>query len=120
MKMIYFCNCVNWPREDVRAEGGLRDMISSGRNITRKTFLRHVDRASRLEVETALGYPMGKLTAAKDFAIQYKRGKLHGRRVYFLDHSAIEYVFTPDGGLWPAHSAASRQMFSDAARKAFQ
>ena len=97
MKMIFYTNCVNWSREDVHAEGGLCDMISSGQDITRRTFLRHVDRASRGEVEQALGYaphdPGAVLTMKRDFHVSYHKGKLHGETVYFFKHSAIEYVF---------------------------
>ena len=31
---------------------------------------------------------------AADWAVSYHRSKLHGRRVYYFRHSAIEFVFT--------------------------
>ncbi len=89
---------MNWPRDDVDAEGGLCDMIDAQKNVTRATFLRHVDRDDRIELERAFGYAPhnqdARLTMAKDWAVRYARSKLHGKPVYFIIHSAIEYVFT--------------------------
>ena len=68
-------------------------MIATGRDITRRTFCRNVDKASREDVERNLGYPAGKLTITRDYAVSYESGKLHGKRVYWINHSAIEYVF---------------------------
>lgn len=100
MGMSFYCNCVGWPREDVHARGGLCDMIHGARDITRDTFLRHVDRDSRIEVERQLGYaphdPESGLTMRRDWHVSYHRSKLHGQTVYFFKHSAIEYVFVPD------------------------
>jgi len=38
----FYSDCVGWPRADVR--DGLIVMVDGGRQITRGTFLRHVDR----------------------------------------------------------------------------
>lgn len=99
MKFRYYCNCVGWPREDVHSDGGLCDMIDSAIQITRHTFLRHVLRDDREELERALGYAPhccdSALTMKRDFHVSYHRGVLHGRRCYFFKHSAIEYVFIP-------------------------
>jgi hypothetical protein len=87
---------VGWDREDVNVPGGLRDMIDSGRSVTRATFRRNVGADVLKNFESMMGYPFGKLTMAKDYAVSYSRGKLHGRRVYWVNHSAIEYVFVPE------------------------
>lgn len=94
-RLPFFNNCVNWSPSDVTTEGGLSDMISEARDITRRTFLKHVDREERIRIELDLGYALrGKdLTMARDWHVSYSRSKLHGRRVYFFTHSAIEYVF---------------------------
>jgi len=34
-----------------------------------------------------------KPTISKDWDVSYCRSKLHGKTVYFMVHSAIEYVF---------------------------
>lgn len=94
MSFRYFNNCVNWNRDDVHKEGGLCDMVDSGRDITRRTFIKNVGLPEVREFEKSMGYPFGGLTMAADYAVAYYRGKLHGERVYWVKHSAIEYVFT--------------------------
>jgi hypothetical protein len=49
--------------------------------------------ATLREFEAMMGYPIGRLTMARDYAVSYSRGKLHGQRVYWVNHSGIEYVF---------------------------
>lgn len=99
----FFSNCVGWPEDDVHDEGGLCDMIEVAHDITRATFLKHVDRASRIDIERGLGYaphdPDAVLTMKRDWHVSYHRSMLHGQRVYFFKHSAIEYVFTENGRL---------------------
>ena len=86
----YYGNCVSFPLP-VRY---LSAMIDSGVSITRRTFLKYVDRDSLKEIEKSLGYPMGNLTMAGDWAVSYHKGKLRGKKVIWFCHSAIEYVFT--------------------------
>lgn len=97
-RLKFFSNCVIWPRDDVQEPGGLSDMISEARLITRRTFLRHVDREDQADLERQLGYaphdPTSGLRMSNDWHVSYHRSKLHGARVYFFTHSAIEYVFT--------------------------
>lgn len=98
----YYCSCVNWPRADVHAPGGLCEMIRECRDITRGTFCRNVDRESRERIEADLGYAPhcrdAVLTMARDYHVSYHRSTLHGRTVYLFKHSAIEYVFADRGG----------------------
>lgn len=97
---FYRC-CVDWPENDVDEDGGLCDMIQSGTDITRSTFLKHVNRDDLRDREDDLGYEQhaaNGLTMAGDWHVSYHRGVLHGKRVYFFKHSAIEYVFTQGGG----------------------
>lgn len=99
-KYLYYRCCVDWPKHDVRSEGGLCTMIDNAIDISRKTFLQHVDRDALSEVEARLGYekhPSQGLTMAGDYHVSYHRSKLHGSRVYYFNWSGIEYVFTkPD------------------------
>ena len=95
--MEFFNSCVGWNPDDVDAEGGLCDMIDSGRRITRDTFRRNVGAEALREFEANMGYPMGRLTMAGDYAVSYSKGKLHGEVVYWVNHSAIEYVFRKAG-----------------------
>lgn len=102
-RLQFFSDCVGWPRDDVHTEGGLCAMIDAATDITRATFLRHVDRDGMAEIERALGYaPHDRgscLRMSADWAVSYHRSKLHDRRVYYFRQSAIEYVFTTDGGV---------------------
>lgn len=94
--LTYFSNCVAWPTDDVHADGGLCDMIDVAQEVTRRTFLKHIDRFELQNIEQKLGYmkhPKQGLTMAGDFHVAYYRSVLHGETVYFLKHSAIEYVF---------------------------
>lgn len=97
MKARYFNNCVNWDRDDVHNAGGLCDMISQAVTINRSTFLKHVDRDDEADLERQFGYaphdPEAILRMSKDYHVTYHRSKLHGERVYYIKHSAIEYVF---------------------------
>jgi hypothetical protein len=93
----FYHSCVGWPESDVHAEGGLIDMIDQNQAVTRRTFLKNVDRKDEAELERAFGYaphdPTASLRMSKDWAVSYHRSKLHGKTVYYIRHSAIEYVF---------------------------
>lgn len=96
MTYRYFNCCVSWAPSDVNNDGGLSDMIDNATDITRKTFLRHVDQDQMREIESDLGYERHRsrgLTMADDWHVSYHRSKLHENCVYFFRHSAIEYVF---------------------------
>lgn len=90
-------SCVDWPRNDVHEPGGLIDMVQASVQVTRRTLLRHVDREDMADLERSLGYaphdPDSPLYMSKDWHVSYHRSELHGKRVYFFKHSAIEYVF---------------------------
>lgn len=93
----FYCDCVSWPGNDVRTEGGLSDLINDRVEITRKTFLQYANRDDLQQLEEGLSYsrhPKQGLTMAGDQYVEYFRSKLHGKRVYGFRHSAIEYVFT--------------------------
>lgn len=94
--LSYQNNCVNWPADDVHVQGGLVDMIDNSVDISRRTFLKHVDRENLQELEASLGYekhPKRGLTMAGDYHVTYHRSKHHDQTVYYVKHSAIEYVF---------------------------
>lgn len=96
MRLNYYENCVGWSPSDVHVRGGLCDMIADAKMITRKTFLRHVNREHLAELESQLAYeshPRRGLTMAGDWHVAYYRSKLHGKTVYYFQHSHIEYVF---------------------------
>ena len=88
-KYTYYNNCVNWPRRDVE---NLSDMIDNAIDISRRTFLKHIDRGDLTVFESTLcyaGHPKQGLTMAGDYHVSYHRSKLHGKRVYYFRHSAM-------------------------------
>ena len=102
----FYNTCVGWDRDDVDRPGGLCDMIDGARDVSRARFLRLVDRGDRIAMEQALGYTSHPrapgIHITRDHHVSYKTGRLHGRHVAFLVHSAIEHVFVPEGFQPPA------------------
>ncbi len=71
-------------------------MVDQARDVTRRAFLKHVNRECLAEIEQQLAYarhPRRGLTMAGDYCVAYSRSRHHGKRVYFFTHSAIEFVF---------------------------
>ena len=105
MKYHYAGDCTHFSPKMVCEDGGLWDMKDQAREITRKTFLKHVDRAEIRQMAKDFGYSQneagGELTMASDWHISYYRSTLYGRRVYYFTHSAYEHVFTEDGCIKP-------------------
>lgn len=99
-RLPYFSDCVGWPKHLVDAPGGLCDMIDAKIEITRSTFLKHVDQERLEEIEEGLGYAPRTSRAkdkgirmTQDYHVRYYRAPLLGTQAYFFVHSAIEYVF---------------------------
>ncbi len=95
----FYNSCIGWPRGDVHTEGGLCDMVADSRMVCRRTMLSHIGKDKMLGFERMAGYARHwkqGLTMSQDWYVTYHRSKLHGRRVYYIRHSAIEYVFTKD------------------------
>ena len=94
----YYASCVTWP-EDPYADGGLIDMIDGSIQVARRTLLRAVGEDNLRELEASLGYARWwrqGMTMAQDHHVTYHRSKLYEERVYYVKHSAIEHVFTPE------------------------
>lgn len=90
----FYSDCINWPRHDVQA---LSDMADEALDITRKTFLKHIDTSELAQMADNLGYDQHHtqgLTMAADYHVSYHRSTLNGKRCYYFCHSAIEHVFT--------------------------
>ena len=80
----YFTNCTE---RRVRASS-LIDMQDRAIEITWRTLTKHV---SRKEIDDIFGelYPPLK----DDYAVSFHRSKLNDKRCYYINHSAIEYIF---------------------------
>ena len=78
----------------------LSNMIDTAAIITRRTFLKHVNRDDLRRLESQLGYakhPTQGLTMSEDWCVTYHKSKLHDEIVYFFTYSAIEYIFKKNG-----------------------
>lgn len=92
--MEYLCNCVNWPENQINL---LTDIVENAEQISFRVFINHVGTAQvrRLAKET---FGFGSVNAMQhDWAIRFYRSVVFGKTYYFIDWSAIEYVFSPDG-----------------------
>jgi len=70
-------------------------LIDDGRSITRRTFLKHVNRAQLRAKEAELGYESHYkrgLTMNGDYHVRYCKYK----GIYFFVHSCIEFVFATE------------------------
>lgn len=93
---------------------GIRDMVDSCIDITRRTFLKHVDRQQMAEMERGLGYEKHRskgLTMASDWAVSYHRSKYRGKPCYYFCWSGIEHIFVVQGqgAVSGAYGAQKRQ-----------
>lgn len=93
--LVFINNCVSWPRRYV---ADLTAMCDTQLEVTRRTFMRHVDKWEFGLLEHKLGYSRHGLRMHQDYHVRYARGYLPGAGgavVYFLIWSGIEYVFGP-------------------------
>jgi len=89
MKTNYLTNCVCWPANEVDA---LHDLIDSSIEITRKTFISHVDTKEFKELQKELGYSRD-FYMKDDWHVKYFKSTLKWQPAYGFTHSCIEYIF---------------------------
>lgn len=97
-KFTYYVNCVDAPSIFGREAGDhINAMKRAAVDITRATFVKHVDKESRQRVEKDLGYalhPKQGLTMAKDWHPSYYKGVFVNKPCYYFVWSGVEYIFT--------------------------
>lgn len=74
----------------------IHQMVDDSREITRRTFLKHVDHESLQALEQLLAYarhPSQGLTMAADWHVSYHKSRYRGKPCVYFVHSAIEYIF---------------------------
>lgn len=90
--MHFTTDCVHSTAEKINA------LQASGKEITRRTFLKYADRRDLARLEASLGYDVarqrGGLRMSRDWHVSYYRGVYDGRPCVYFDHSRIEYIFT--------------------------
>lgn len=91
MERIYTYNCTN-PDDTEELEYICDNHI----DITYNTFIKNVNPDSFKELCSSLGYDK-HLHIKNDYAASFRRSKYKGKYIYFVVHSAIEYVFKMEG-----------------------
>jgi hypothetical protein len=86
----FFCNCVMWDKRTVDTE--LVPMIENSVQITRRTFVKRVNKEDLRLLKDSLGYDK-YFPMSSDWHVTYYKSKINKKTVYFFRHSAIEYVF---------------------------
>jgi len=90
--LVFWETCISFPRHAV---DDLTETIENGRQITRRTFERNVDRDQLRGYEHSLFYSRFGLQMKNDPLVTYWKGTFRGVRVYWFNHSAIEFIFAP-------------------------
>jgi hypothetical protein len=93
-KYTFATSCVGVPQSRVPA---LHDMIDRAREITYRTFTKHVDPDELKELFPFYTWGPGRqegLRLSDDWAVSFHRSKFEGRKCVYIRHSAIEYIFT--------------------------
>jgi hypothetical protein len=91
----YLGRCVEWPLSDVAA---LVDMIDRAEKVGLVTLRKRIGPSLLGMFAASQGYVRkvaDGLVLAGDPYVTYHRSVLHGETVYFVRHSAIEYIFRP-------------------------
>jgi hypothetical protein len=69
-------------------------MVHTAQQITRRTFLKYVDREEMANIEGQLGYDR-HLSMSNDPRVGYYKSTFFGHAVVFFNWSAMEYLFGP-------------------------
>ena len=89
-KRTLFTRCC----DGVATSEQLHEMYDREREITLRTFARHVDIRPIAE---DMGYQYGPrvkgLRLSKDWAVRFYKSTFCGQPCYYMDHSAIDHVF---------------------------
>jgi hypothetical protein len=70
----------------------IRKMVEASRQITRRTFMRYVDKDDMRMLEAELGYGPW-LRMSKDWHVSYHKSVLLGWPVVYFTWSAYEHIF---------------------------
>ena len=88
--------CVNAKGDDIY------EMVERSRNITYRTFFKHILLDEVLSIFAGIGYARDSrsgLTLKRDWGVFYAKSRYQGRPCYYLSHSGIEYVFVERGNV---------------------
>lgn len=91
-KLPYYKDCTSFTQNECNQKDGLCNCIDRAIDITFDTLKKHVDKQDLQDLISNLGYDKS-FKIQDDWAVQFKRSKLFGKTVYYIRHSAIEYIF---------------------------
>lgn len=83
-------NCISARGVDIS------DMVDESRQITRKTFLKHIKTEEMKNLEIELGYAghyKQGLTMSRDWHVSYWKSKYRNKPCVYFSWSSIEYIF---------------------------
>lgn len=86
--MDYVGNCTHLDGQDVE------DMVDQSTEVSAKEFRKNIGDREYKELEKDLGYgAVPSLNLESDYATSFYKSKYRGQPCYYLEHSAIEYIF---------------------------
>jgi hypothetical protein len=92
MALQYLTSCVDSTYE------AIRNLVDNSRSISYRTAHRRIGRAALAEVFPCYDWDRKRSRACylpmkADWHVSYHKGRYLGRPVYYVRHSAIEYIF---------------------------
>lgn len=91
LKIWYRTCCVNSTASAINA------MVDRAREVTYRTFRKHVSAAVMDEWAANMGYDVGSrrggLRLKADWHVSYHKSVYRGNNCWYIRHSAIEYIF---------------------------
>jgi len=93
-EFYYWRNCTDF--HGLREVTALQSMLDRSIEVTRRTFLAHVNHEDLNIWAESMGYsshPKQGLTLAGDWHVSYHRSKIFGKWCYYIRHSSIEHIW---------------------------
>lgn len=91
-RFFYATSCVSSTAEAINA------MTDNAHEVSYSTLRRHCNDLD--DWAKSLGYDIGNerggLRLKNDWAVSYFRSRYHGKRCYYIVHSAIEHIWTEE------------------------
>ena len=101
-ELSYYRNCVTWPKWRT---DDLVQIQGDATEVELTTFMRYINKNDLARMAERLGYSSVLkpglnakhhiMAMSEDPCVTYHISNIRGRRVCFIRHSAIEYVFAP-------------------------
>lgn len=88
VRLNYYTNCVSWPHDvDI-----LLEIIDAAEEIELEEFKKNVNLEDYNEIVCALGYD-ASFPIENDWHVSYHKSEYKGELIFYIRHSAIEYLF---------------------------